>query len=77
MEWPNRDAADRDAGQKFVYLKSTLLGRDFPTHYIFPLERPNRDAADRDAGQKFVYLKSAFLGREFPTHYIFFGMAQP
>ena len=57
LEWPNRDAADRDAGQKFVYLKWGFLSRDFPTHYIFPLERPNRDAADRDAGQKFVYLK--------------------
>ena len=52
MQRPNRDAADRDAGQKFVYLKSAFLGREFPTHYIFPLEWPNRDAADRHAAEK-------------------------
>ena len=77
MEQPNRDAADRDAGQKFVYLNLGLLGRD----YIFPFERPNRDAADRDAGQKFVYLKLAFLDEECQLTLYFFSndttMTQP
>ena len=81
FEWPNRDAADRDAGQKFVYLKLGLLGRYFPTYYIFPFERPNRDAANRDAGQKFVYLKLAFLDEECQLTLYFFSndttMTQP
>ena len=52
FEWPNRDAADRDAAQKVCVVLFRFPAKKFPTYYIFPFERSNRDAAGRDAAQK-------------------------